>query len=151
MGADAAGDSPAKRGRVGGFVVNMVGGVEHGFDGWDTISTECISTVGGEIDGDLEEDFPEPETDEETEQAATSSSTDDADLAGASQPYDQRTGLPIPCEMAQEGRRTELRKMQEHGVYKLVPLDKLQGKRVGVKWVEEVRTQANGAKFARCR
>ena len=61
MGEEATDDSPAKRGRVGGFAVNMIGGVECGFDGWDAISTERVSIVGGDPDDeDLEPDLPEP-------------------------------------------------------------------------------------------
>ena len=54
-------------------------------------------------------------------------------------------------EKVQEGRQTEIRKMKEHGVYEIRPLKDLRGKKIGVKWVEEIRKALGGDDFARCR
>ncbi len=54
-------------------------------------------------------------------------------------------------EQVQLGRRTEMEKMLQHGVCELKPLSELRGKKIGVKWVEEMRRRPDGAEFARCR
>ena len=57
----------------------------------------------------------------------------------------------IDRKLAQEGRGAELDKMRSHGVFEVVPLEKLCGKKIGTRWVEEIRTNPGGTQFARCR
>ena len=148
-------DPAAKRSRVGGHAVNMVGGIECGFDGVphmepDGSEVQRILYAGANSDSSgLEEELNDEDV------ADLEAIEDDAevglDLIGMSTPYDQRTFLEIPRELAQEGRKTEIEKMKLHDVFEVVPVDKLRGKKIGVKLVEEVRQRDDGTAFARCR
>ncbi len=68
-----------------------------------------------------------------------------------STPFDQSTYPEIPRELAQEGRRLEIEKMKFHEAFEVVSLEQLRGKKIGVKWVEEVRKRDDGTAFKRCR
>jgi hypothetical protein len=125
-------DPAAKSSRVGGQVVNMVGGIECGFDGVldmepDGSEVQRILYAGADSDGSgldeelIDEDVADMEAIENDAEVGL-------DLIGMSTPYDQRTFLEIPRDLAQEGRKTEIEKMKFHDVFEVVPEDKLRGK-----------------------
>ena len=126
----------------------MVGGIECGFDGVPQIEPDGSEAQRILYAGANSDSSGLEELNDEDLAADMEAIEDDVvavlDMIGMSTPYDQRTFLEIPREMAQEGRQTEIEKIRLHEVFEVVPIDKLRGKKIGGRWVEEVRKRADG-------